>query len=65
VMAFLVKGMLNKQVAAELAMTEPTVKFHRAHVMQKMRAGSMAELVRMTEKLIEPVTEGRSTSTSG
>ncbi len=65
VMAFLVKGMLNKQVAAELAMTEPTVKFHRAHVMQKMKAGSMAELVRMTEKLIEPVTEAGSTSTSG
>jgi len=57
VMAFLVKGMLNKQVAAELAMTEPTVKFHRAHVMQKMMANSMAELARMAEKLIEPVTE--------
>jgi FixJ family two-component response regulator len=55
VMAFLVKGMLNKQVAAELAMTEPTVKFHRAHVMQKMKAGSMADLVRMAERLTEPV----------
>jgi FixJ family two-component response regulator len=57
VMAFLVKGMLNKQVAAELAMTEPTVKFHRAHVMRKMNAASMAELVRAAGKLIEPVTE--------
>jgi FixJ family two-component response regulator len=51
VMAFLVKGMLNKQVAAELAMTEPTVKFHRAHVMQKMKADSMAGLVRIAERL--------------
>ena len=51
VMAFLVKGLLNKQVAAELGMTEPTVKFHRAHVMQKMKADSMAELVRIAERL--------------
>ncbi len=60
VMAFLVKGMLNKQVAAELAMTEPTVKFHRAHVMQKMKAESMADLVRTAERLTEPVNEGGS-----
>jgi FixJ family two-component response regulator len=65
VMAFLVKGLLNKQVAAELAMTEPTVKFHRAHVMQKMEAESMAELARMAEKLDEPVTEAGSTWTGG
>jgi FixJ family two-component response regulator len=57
VMAFLVKGMLNKQVAAELAMTEPTVKFHRAHVMQKMKADSMADLARMAEKLAESAAE--------
>jgi FixJ family two-component response regulator len=60
VMTFLVKGMLNKQVAGELAMTEPTVKFHRAHVMQKMKAGSMADLVRMAERLTEPVNGGGS-----
>jgi FixJ family two-component response regulator len=61
VMAFLVKGMLNKQVAAELAMTEPTVKFHRAHVMQKMKVESMAELVRIAERIMEPGAEVRST----
>jgi FixJ family two-component response regulator len=58
VMAFLVKGMLNKQVAAELAMTEPTVKFHRAHVMQKMKVESIAELVRIAERLTKPVAAG-------
>ena len=57
VMAFLVKGMLNKQVGAELAMTEPTVKFHRAHVMQKMKVESIAELVRIAGRLTEPGAE--------
>jgi len=51
VMGFLVKGLLNKQVGAELGMTLPTVKFHRAHVMQKMKVGSIAELVRICERL--------------
>jgi FixJ family two-component response regulator len=51
VMAFLVKGLLNKQVGAELGMTLPTVKFHRAHVMRKMKAGSMADLARIAERL--------------
>jgi len=51
VMAFLVKGLLNKQVSAELGMTLPTVKFHRAHVMQKMKADSIADLVRIAERL--------------
>jgi len=51
VMALVVAGLLNKQVAGELATTERTIKFHRAHIMQKMGATSLADLVRMAEKL--------------
>jgi FixJ family two-component response regulator len=42
--------MLNKQVAAELGISEKTVKVHRARVMEKMRAGSVAELVRLADR---------------
>ena len=49
VLALVVTGMLNKQIAAELGIGEKTVKVHRARVMEKMQAGSVAALVRLAD----------------
>jgi FixJ family two-component response regulator len=51
VMTLVVSGMLNKQIASEIGASEATVKIHRGHVMQKMQAGSIVDLVRMADKL--------------
>lgn len=57
VMEWVVSGLLNKQVAAELGTSEITVKVHRGQVMQKMQADSLADLVRIAEKLGIPRTK--------
>jgi FixJ family two-component response regulator len=51
VLAWVVSGLLNKQVGAELGMTEATVKAHRGKIMQKMHADSLADLVRIAARL--------------
>jgi FixJ family two-component response regulator len=50
VMSFVIAGLLNKQIAGELGITEATVKVHRGHVMEKLRVASVAELVTLTQK---------------
>jgi FixJ family two-component response regulator len=51
VMALVVTGLLNKQIAGELGTSEASVKVHRQHVMEKMQAGSLAALVRMADRV--------------
>jgi FixJ family two-component response regulator len=55
VMALVTAGHLNKQIADELNLSEITVKMHRRQVMEKMRAGSLAELVKMGERVRLPL----------
>ena len=50
-MALVVSGMLNKHIGAKIGASEATIKIHRGHVMEKMLAGSLIELVRMADKL--------------
>jgi len=55
VVEMVVRGMLNKQIAAELGTAENTVKVHRSRAMEKMQAQSLAELVKMVERLQSPL----------
>jgi FixJ family two-component response regulator len=65
VMALVVAGLLNKQIAGKLGISEITVKAHRGKVMRKMHAGSLAELVRMAARLGAGVAEMRGAHTAG
>jgi len=60
VMAFVVSGRLNKQIAADLGVSEITVKVHRGQVMRKMQASSLPDLARMADQLQLPLTKPRS-----
>jgi FixJ family two-component response regulator len=61
VLPLVISGLLNKQAAAELGISEVTLQIHRRNVMQKMAAASLADLVRISEKLQIPVTHSRRT----
>lgn len=59
VLPLVVSGLLNKQAAAELGISEVTLQIHRSKIMQKMGAASLADLVRIAEKLQIPITHSR------
>jgi FixJ family two-component response regulator len=59
VLPLVVSGLLNKQAAAELGISEVTLQIHRRNVMQKMAAASLADLVRIAERLEIPITHSR------
>lgn len=59
VLPLVVSGLLNKQAAAELGISEVTLQLHRRNVMQKMAAASLADLVRIAERLAIPITHSR------
>jgi FixJ family two-component response regulator len=61
VLPLVVSGLLNKQAAAELGISEVTLQVHRRNVMQKMAAASLADLVRIAERLNIPITHSRRT----
>ncbi|BAV45398.1 Response regulator [Mesorhizobium loti] len=61
VLPLVVSGLLNKQAAAELGISEVTLQIHRRNVMQKMMAASLADLVRIAERLEIPITHSRRT----
>lgn len=64
VLPLVVSGLLNKQAAAELGISEVTLQIHRRNVMQKMAAASLADLVRIAERLQIPVTHSRRSGSS-
>ena len=64
VLPLVVSGLLNKQAAAELGISEVTLQIHRSKIMQKMEAASLADLVRIAEKLQIPITHSRRAGSS-
>jgi FixJ family two-component response regulator len=64
VLALVIRGLVNKQIGDQLHIAEPTVKLHRGHVMHKMEAESLADLIHMAEKLGMPPGKRRSTTAS-
>jgi FixJ family two-component response regulator len=65
VLPLVISGLLNKQAAAELGITEVTLQIHRGSIMKKMAAGSLADLVRMAGTLEIPVTRSRRSPGAG